>query len=215
MPTAFMVTGCTRGKRRTSTRACARQIAPPTTASADSKGTFCGNGEREITATREGEQGSYDPRDSEVLLPPEHREQESGRWHKRQQDLAESGMYLDEPVVDQPERGADIEQAVEQRAQQCTSARERQPEDDHDSQEQGSRQRESQTGTPQWCKLPVAEPDAHRIATGEHGVGHECGECHPLAMRGGHKPDATPLGLVTWLRTDATGTYERYGRQRS
>src|SRR4029453_3593636 len=166
MPAAFMVTGCTGGKRRTSTRACARQIAPPTTASTDSRGRFCCNGERDHRDAREGEQGSYDCRDGEVLLPPEHREQESGQWHKPQQDLAESGMYPDEPVVDQPERGADIEQAVEQGAQQWTSARERQPEHDHDSQEQASGQRDSQTGTPQWCKLPVAEPDAHRIATG-------------------------------------------------
>jgi hypothetical protein len=51
-----------------------------------------------------------------------HREQERGQRYKCQQDLGESGMDLDEPVIDQPEPGANVEQAVEQRP---TSARPR------------------------------------------------------------------------------------------
>jgi hypothetical protein len=70
--------------------------------------------------------------------PPEHREQERGQWYKCQQDLGESGMDLDEPVIDQPEPGANVEQAVEQRPDQCLPARECQPEQHHDGKQQCS-----------------------------------------------------------------------------
>ena len=103
-------------------------------------------------------------------------------------------MDLDEPVIDQTERAGEIEQAVQQRTDQCPAVRERQPEHQHNDQQQPGGERESQAGTPQGRQLPVAEPDAHCIATGEHGVGQECGERHPLAIRGGHKRDATPGG---------------------
>jgi hypothetical protein len=61
-------------------------------------------------------------------------------------------------------------------------------------------ERKSQGGTPQGRKFPVTEPDTHRIATSEHGVNQECGERHPLAVRGGHERDATPLALLTASR---------------
>ena len=57
---------------------------------------------------RESEQGSHDRRGTEAFLSPEHREQERGQWHQCQQDLAESGMDLEEPVIDQPERPAKL-----------------------------------------------------------------------------------------------------------
>jgi hypothetical protein len=38
----------------------------------------------------------------------EHRKQERDQWYKCQQDLAKSGMDLDEPVIDQPEPGANV-----------------------------------------------------------------------------------------------------------
>jgi hypothetical protein len=62
----------------------------------------------------EGEQGSHDRRSTQALLPPEHREQQRGQWHQRQQDLAESSMDLDEPVIGQPKRAGEVEQTVEQ-----------------------------------------------------------------------------------------------------
>jgi hypothetical protein len=47
------------------------------------------------------------------------------------------------------------------------------------------------------ASFPVAEPDTHRFATSEHRLGHECGERHPLAIRGGHTQDATRSGCDT------------------
>jgi hypothetical protein len=91
-------------------------------------------------------------------------------------------MDLDEPVIGQPERAGEVEQTVEQRADQCPAVRERQPERHHHGQKERSGERESLAGTPQRRKLTVAEPDIHRIAIGEHGIGHKCDERHPLAI---------------------------------
>jgi hypothetical protein len=80
-------------------------------------------------------------------------------------------------------------------------------------QEQRTGEGESQAGTPQGRKFPVTEPNTHRIATGEHSVGHECGDRHPLAIGGGHKRDATPrpphladLALVRLSQLDPPST---------
>lgn len=141
---------------------------------------------------RESEESSHQGRGTEALLPPEHREQERGKRHQRQQDLAETGVHPDEPVIDQPERAAEVQEAVEQRADQRPSTWERQPQHDHGAQEQRRGERESQAGAPQRRKLAVAEPDAHRVATGKDGVRHEGRERHPLAIGPGHHRDATP-----------------------
>ena len=197
MPTAFMLTGCTRGKRRTSTRACAKQIAPPTTASTDSKGTSCCNGAREITAM---------PARAHRVPMTAAAPRRSCRHSTASKSVARGtsaskiwpspAWHLDEAVIAQPERAGEVEQAVQQRADQRPAARERQPQQRHDGQEHRSGERKSHAGTPQGRKLPVAEPDAHGIAAGKHGVRQECGERHPLAIRGGHERDATPHGLV-------------------
>ena len=101
MPTAFIVTGCTRGNQRTITNACAKHTEPPTTASTEVNG---GGTCRSVIACNQGdphkrEEGTDDGRAPHAFLTPQHREQQRGKRHEREQNLTETSLHRDEPVV--------------------------------------------------------------------------------------------------------------------
>ncbi len=95
---------------------------------------------RDQADPHEPEESSEWGRGAEALLTLDHGEEQGREWYECEQRLAEPGMHLDECVIVEAERAAELDQAVEQQTGQCPSARERQLQRRHESHEQNCRE---------------------------------------------------------------------------
>ena len=66
----------------------------------------------------------------------EHGEEERCERHDREERLAEPGVDVHEPVVDECERGPEVERAVDDGASERASARQLQSQHGHEHEEQ-------------------------------------------------------------------------------
>jgi hypothetical protein len=74
----------------------------------------------------------------------------------------------DERVVGTAEGAAEDDGAVEDRADERTTAGQRKPQDRHRHPEQSGREHEAETRSPQRIELAIAVAHADRVAAGEH-----------------------------------------------
>jgi hypothetical protein len=109
-------------------------------------------------------------------LALEHGEEERCERDDREERLAQAGVDVHQPVVGEREGPADREDSVEDRSSQRTSARRRQTQDRHQRRKQRRGEREAQARSPERVELAVAEPDRHRVPSGEYRHRDESGE---------------------------------------
>lgn len=120
-------------------------------------------------------------------------------------------MQPDERVIVEAERAAELDQAVQQRPDQCPSTRESQLQRRHDHHEQNCRKREPQARSPQRSEFTVAEADRDRIAAGEDGAHDEGGQHLSLTVPGHGRPlpsdrtMAAVSAVVNWTMRTGSG----------
>ena len=152
-------------------RRLAKQSALPSAASTESdRQRVPQRRARHQRHAREGEEGSPERGQSQALLSLGSCEQERHERYEREQDLAEARVQLDERVVGERVRRAELKEAEDESAGECPSAGNRKPQRHHEDRKERRREREAQPRAPERIELAVREPDADRVAAGEDGA---------------------------------------------
>ena len=174
IPTALTLTGWTGGKRRTRTVASAKQSTAASTASNESAGKDSRPEDAgDHSDTCEGEQRACDRGEAHALLALERGEQERRQRDERQDRLAEARVDAVERVVGEAERAAEDQRAVEARAQQRATTRQREPQQCDHRAEEAAREQEAKPGAPERIELAVADPHADGVPSREHRTDDE------------------------------------------
>jgi hypothetical protein len=190
MPTAFIVTACTFGRRRTHAAQDRQQgqHGHPALQRSPRDDGDPGRGE-------DGADGRHEPEAFEALR---HREQQGREGDEGQDGLAEPGVDVDQRVVREREGDPEVEDAEEDRPGERSAARELQSADGHHGQQEQRGGTEPQGRAPQRVEFTIAEADADRVPAREDRGGQERGGRH--AVRGTlHRPTvAAPLLCPVW-----------------
>ena len=126
MPTAFIAIGCTGGRSRTSTAAWAKQSgATEPGEHGEERHRAVQRGARHERDADHGEHRPAERRQMKPLLALQHGEEDRQKRHEREDDLPEARLQLDERVVHERERRAELDGAPEDRAPERATARQR------------------------------------------------------------------------------------------
>ena len=120
-----------------------------------------------------GEHRSAERRQMKALLALQHGEEDRQKRHEREDDLPEARLQLDERVVHERERRAELDGAPEHRAPERATARQRKAQGGCQNEEDDRGEREPQARAPERVELPVREADADRIRAGERRADEE------------------------------------------